>query len=720
MKNARRWRRWPLVCLILFVGQAPAQDDPIDATLVGHWNGFAGSYGDVWGDGNYAYIGHFGHAGVHIVDISDPTNPQAVEYLLPPPNGSASAQDVKVADDLLFIGLGSNNEAAVHIVDVRNPLDPIALIDVSISGFNAIHNVFYNAGFLYFADSGTTRVGIVDLTGLDPDNPPPGPITTPKWILENVGSSFVHDMVVRDGRLYACAWDSGLWIYDVTNVATQMPTFLGSTPDGGNNTHSCWPTANGDYVVTGEEREGGGIKVYRITDQGTFVTLELTDSLALPGKQAFSVHNQVIDGYRLYNAWYQAGLQVFDIDPATGLLEFVASYDTFAGPPIGFNGAWGVYPFLGPPDRVVVSDLSTGLYIIDVGPQLLVFSYPQGRPDLINPDGDSFAVEIVGQDGGALDPDSPLLHYDAGAGFVDVPLAQISESLYDVVFPSIPCGQNVSYYLSAQTTSGISVKDPLDAPSTTFETLSGFDLKIVMEDDFEADTGWVVGAPADDATTGIWERVDPNGTPAQPGNDHTPDPATMCFVTGQGSPGGPIGANDVDSGKTTLTSPVIDLLGAPNAEISYWRWYSNDTGASPNADVFVVDISNNNGSTWTNVETVGPGGPDTTGGWIFHQFSVADFVAPTAQVRLRFIASDEGDGSIVEAAMDDLQVAVIECGQTIPGDLDGDGTVGILDLLALLAAWGPCPDPPAPCPADLDGDENVGILDLLALLANWG
>ncbi|MCZ6493755.1 MAG: choice-of-anchor B family protein [Planctomycetota bacterium] len=53
------------------------------------------------------------------------------------------------------------------------------------------------------------------------------------------------------------------------------------------------------------------------------------------------------------------------------------------------------------------------------------------------------------------------------------------------------------------------------------------------------------------------------------------------------------------------------------------------------------------------------------------------------------------------------------------GDLDGDGTVGIIDLLILLSEWGPCPDPPDECPADLDGDGAVGILDLLTLLANW-
>ncbi len=51
-----------------------------------------------------------------------------------------------------------------------------------------------------------------------------------------------------------------------------------------------------------------------------------------------------------------------------------------------------------------------------------------------------------------------------------------------------------------------------------------------------------------------------------------------------------------------------------------------------------------------------------------------------------------------------------------PADLDGDDTVGILDLLALLAAWGTDPGGPP----DFDGDGTVGILDLLTLLANWG
>jgi hypothetical protein len=49
------------------------------------------------------------------------------------------------------------------------------------------------------------------------------------------------------------------------------------------------------------------------------------------------------------------------------------------------------------------------------------------------------------------------------------------------------------------------------------------------------------------------------------------------------------------------------------------------------------------------------------------------------------------------------------------GDFDGSGTVGVEDLLILLAGWGPC----AACPVDLDGDGTVGIQDLLLLLSGW-
>ncbi|MCH8005637.1 MAG: hypothetical protein IH888_05325 [Planctomycetes bacterium] len=70
---------------------------------------------------------------------------------------------------------------------------------------------------------------------------------------------------------------------------------------------------------------------------------------------------------------------------------------------------------------------------------------------------------------------------------------------------------------------------------------------------------------------------------------------------------------------------------------------------------------------------------------------------------------------LVDAAGLELTVEV-----GVLGDIDGDGIVGVPDLLALLASWGACPTPPEPCPADLDHDGSVSVPDLLILLANWG
>ncbi len=60
----------------------------------------------------------------------------------------------------------------------------------------------------------------------------------------------------------------------------------------------------------------------------------------------------------------------------------------------------------------------------------------------------------------------------------------------------------------------------------------------------------------------------------------------------------------------------------------------------------------------------------------------------------------------------------VECGgeNPCPADLTRSGVVNVFDLLALLEAWGPCPD----CPADLTGDGVVNVFDLLDLLEAWG
>ena len=389
--------------LILFISFVTfAQENQVNTILKGHWDKFLyNRYTDVWFYEDHAYIGTFDRSvnSVFIVDISDPANPRLVsEYRSPdisPPdivpesmklnqvlgNGNVFAlhendripftsQDVKVANGLLFIGHEGDPRKGVSIVDVRNPSLPKELATIRISELGGIHNTFYDNGYLYIVDSGTPIVAIVDLTVFDPDNVPETVITETKWILKDVGTSLVHDITVQNGRMYASAGPDGLWIYDVRNIANEAPRFLGFTLTG-NFTHSCWPTDDGKYVVTGDENPSvtglfNGIKVFRIIENGDSITMVETDRIALDGKDASSVHNQFVKNYRVYNSWYEAGLRVYDINPASGKLTFVGSYDTYPFPVISpFYGAWGVHAPFGD-HKIFISDVITGLHIIAI------------------------------------------------------------------------------------------------------------------------------------------------------------------------------------------------------------------------------------------------------------------------------------------------------------------------------------------------------------------
>lgn len=55
----------------------------------------------------------------------------------------------------------------------------------------------------------------------------------------------------------------------------------------------------------------------------------------------------------------------------------------------------------------------------------------------------------------------------------------------------------------------------------------------------------------------------------------------------------------------------------------------------------------------------------------------------------------------------------------VPGDVNDNDIVTFADLLALLAAWGPCSEPPVACPADFNLDGVVDFEDLLVVLASW-
>ena len=100
-----------------------------------------------------------------------------------------------------------------------------------------------------------------------------------------------------------------------------------------------------------------------------------------------------------------------------------------------------------------------------------------------------------------------------------------------------------------------------------------------------------------------------------------------------------------------------------------------------------------------------------------------ELIPSGANITMQAALAINNAGQITGWAEDDNgdAVAVLLTPRQHLGDLNGDCRVGIVDFLALLAGWGPCPDPCPPfCLGDIDGDCNVGITDFLLLLSNWG
>ena len=99
-----------------------------------------------------------------------------------------------------------------------------------------------------------------------------------------------------------------------------------------------------------------------------------------------------------------------------------------------------------------------------------------------------------------------------------------------------------------------------------------------------------------------------------------------------------------------------------------------------------------------------------------------DLVPPEPGLDIKIASAINSAGQIIaygEDSKSDVVSSLLTPIKPPLGDLDGDCTVGVLDLLFLLTSWGPC-DSCDDCRADLNGDCVVGVVDLLILLGNWG
>jgi hypothetical protein len=139
-------------------------------------------------------------------------------------------------------------------------------------------------------------------------------------------------------------------------------------------------------------------------------------------------------------------------------------------------------------------------------------------------------------------------------------------------------------------------------------------------------------------------------------------------------------------------------------------------GDNPGTDHWQVDVTSD-GQNWSALEYTNV----SHAAWIQKNYLLSNSgVQLTEQVQFRFIAEDisnPGDsgagGSIIEAAIDDFTVSIFDIDPDLFGDLNGDGTLNVLDVVIIVnlilsdgCVWS----------ADMNGDGSCNVLDVVILV----
>jgi choice-of-anchor B domain-containing protein len=643
----------------------------------------ATSGNDCWGytspsGREYAIIGT--DNGTAFVEVTDPGAPELVAFRTGP---NSLWRDMKVFGDNAYVV--SEGGSGIQIFDM-SAIDAgtVTLVFTQSSGgcTTATHNVAIDttSGYLYRCGGGGSPCSgspqglvIYDLNA-NPNNPPAVGLWTTRYVHDAMVVVSTRPGALNGRQLAFCAADDGsgggnanLHILDVTNKAS-ISTVATATYTSRAFSHQVWLTPDQRYAYLNDELDEASFgittrtRVFDVSNPAapTFLGFFTT------GVDSIDHNLYVRADNKIFEANYRSGLRIFDNTNPIAPTPF-GFFDTWeSDDEPEFNSLWSNYPFF-PSGTVIGSDMEKGLFVWRLGAAKLAFDFPGGLPEFIGPTGGVVQFEVSENAPGDLLPGTVEFHYATGGPFSTVAATWLGGEQYEAVLPSAACGDTIEYYVSARSSDDVTWTDPPAAPMAQVHlATAAFGQTVALDETFEVNTGWLVNQAADltgfsTASTGTWVRANPVGTSAQPEDDHTPAPGTICFVTENGAPGGGVGDADIDNGATALRSPVLDASGMNDPYVSYWRWFSNNQGGAPGEDTMTVHISNNGGSSWVLLETAGPTGGDAVGGWIQHSARIADFVAPTNNMRLRFRASDLNSGSIVEAGVDDLQIVDFIC-----------------------------------------------------------
>ena len=649
--------------------------------------------------------------GYAFVEITNPTNPVIIETIAGP---NSLWHDVKVVGQYAYgVSEGGSGIQVMDMSDIDN--GNVTLVrNWTAGGYSTTHNIIANeeSGSLWVSG---TNIGNGGLIHIDISNP-----TLPSldggWT-----DMYVHDAQVvtwHDGALAGheiafCAGgfsggfsSTGLRIVDVTNPNNTQTLATLFYPNAGY-AHQVWLSTDRKHVYLNDEldEENGVVsvtttRVINIEDlsnpylEGTFTT-------GLPSID----HNLYTMDSVIYESNYRSGVHIFDaLDPVHPVE--VAYFDTFPGSDSPqFNGTWSNYPFF-PSGNMIISDFERGLFVVRVDAQLRPMALAQSGslPSTVDPaGGDQLSVEAVTRDGVVVTSVEMML--DTGSGFTSIPMAANGDGTYSTALPSVPCGADINYYFTASTSTGFVATFPNDAPASTFSASVVSSVTQIFADNFETNTGWSVSGSV---SAGAWER----GVPAGDGGRGDPavdaDGSGRCYLTEN-----VLGNSDVDDGTTILTSPTMDA-SAGNTTLQYQLWYSNNVGIID--DSMTVELSNNNGGSWTTIDTLGP--DSQGGGWNEYSFDVGSiFANPSSQLRVRFVVSDLGQGSVVEAGVDAVELVQTSCVDSPTGCNAADlaepfGQLNFFDISAYLSAFSA-----GDTVADINNDGSLNFFDISDFLS---
>lgn len=286
---------------------------------------------------------------------------------------------------------------------------------------------------------------------------------------------------------------------------------------------------------------------------------------------------------------------------------------------------------------------------------LILFEYPDGRPEVIAPNaGTTFTVIVNANTEYPVSGTGAIYYSVDGGAFVQGTMVETSLNEYEATLPATNCGSTLEYYIAADADGSGTVYDPSDAPSTAYSVVIATDQIVAFEDDFETDKGWTA--------EGLWER----GTPTGEGGDYgNPDP--LGAYEGSNVFGYNLNGDYANNlSETHLTSPAIDCSALSGARLKFYRWLGVE---QPDYDHAYIKISTN-GTSWTviweNTEEI------ADNAWQEIEMDISSYVDGEETVYLRFTMGEtDGGWRYCGWNIDNLSISAYECDTPQDTDLDG-------------------------------------------------